>query len=71
MSLYDRNHGMPASYDAWRTAGPPEVGECEDCECALHEDDAHLEFDDFVCGPCGDNRLEEGRGDIAEEDCEP
>lgn len=58
-------------YDAWKLAGPPETAACEDCGDLIHDDDAHLEFDDFVCTPCGDNRLEEGRGDIAEEDIEP
>lgn len=54
---------FPASIDAWRTAGPPEHAECEDCDAVIHMDDAHSAFRDFVCEGCGEARIEDERAE--------
>jgi hypothetical protein len=53
---------IPANYDAWRTAGPPETFICERCE--VEKPDEHFDETEDCCFDCADVR----RGERLEEE---
>jgi hypothetical protein len=56
---------MPASYDAWRTQGPPEDPECPFCEQPFDGDECECGFDppQTAAEAMGYDRIEEVRGE--------